>query len=465
MSQTFFYPHGFIGPENASAQPYHLGATSGIGEEPDSADQLVINYLPQLQAAGRQMERRGPLSAGFFRTAEESIVGTGIHLQSQAAAAERQVIEELWTEWGDDCEVSGLSWWETLRQVCRELLIVGEAFVVVRPGMQLQLLEAEWVRVDFAPSDRWRCGMELNEFRRPLAYAVQPIATRPATIVPADEMLHIYWRSRPAMLRGIPRLHAVSETLEGLARYERTETIRADVASSLIGTIEEPEATEDIDVRPPEETVEPGRFRRLFGGETLNLNRSDSPNLGFKPFTESLAETIAAGAGMAYETLTSDYSRSNYSSSRLSQTRERDHWRTLQKLLIQRFCRPVFRRWAAANGVDPAHLWQARGWPTVDPSKDLRAQIDGISAGITTLTNVCAEGGTDFEELMQQRRRELDLLKQLQIPVTTTPGSVTSNADADPDANPDDSGPDDSGSDEPDQSDNDDDDGTAPSDS
>ena len=46
---------------------------------------------------------------------------------------------------------------------------------------------------------------------------------------------------------------------------------------------------------------------------------------------------IAAGTGVSYESLSRDYSQSNYSSSRLALIDDRDLWRVFQTLVYSKF--------------------------------------------------------------------------------------------------------------------------------
>lgn len=57
---------------------------------------------------------------------------------------------------------------------------------------------------------------------------------------------------------------------------------------------------------------------------------------------------MAAGVGVSYESLSRDYSQSNYSSSRLALLDERSLWRVLQGWLIRDHLTPIYRAWLDA---------------------------------------------------------------------------------------------------------------------
>jgi capsid protein len=62
----------------------------------------------------------------------------------------------------------------------------------------------------------------------------------------------------------------------------------------------------------------------------------------------------------------------------------------------------------------------SRGWPWVDPLKEVNANIKAVKAGFKTLTEIAAESGKDFEDIVKTRRRELDLLATYQIDLVDT---------------------------------------------
>jgi lambda family phage portal protein len=158
-----------------------------------------------------------------------------------------------------------------------------------------------------------------------------------------------------------------------------------------------------------------------------------------------MLRSMAAGIGVSYATLSRDYSESNYSSSRLSLLDDRDQWRVLQSWMIECFHRRVFEEWldlAVLSGdlqlaqyeTNPepfrAVRWIPRGWQWVDPAKEMQAYKDAVRCGFTTLSDVVASQGGDLEDLMQQRRRELDMAEQLGIVLDTDPHEVAANGAA-----------------------------------
>ena len=78
---------------------------------------------------------------------------------------------------------------------------------------------------------------------------------------------------------------------------------------------------------------EPGTFKYLNNGESITVPDIDSPDQQFDMFVKNKVRRFASGFGCSYETLSRDFSDTNYSSSRLSLLEDREHWRVVQKYL------------------------------------------------------------------------------------------------------------------------------------
>jgi len=151
-----------------------------------------------------------------------------------------------------------------------------------------------------------------------------------------------------------------------------------------------------------------------------------------------MLRSIAVGIGVSYESLTKDYSQSNFSSSRLSLIDDRDHWRLLQNFMIDNFLQPLFREWldaavlVGALPIEPENYfvhtddylkmnWNPRGWGWIDPVKEIAAYKDAVQAGFATTSDVLAEmgNGKDIEDVFHGRRSELNLAQDLNLSFST----------------------------------------------
>tara|TARA_B100002052_G_C15662338_1_gene497903 strand:- start:109 stop:795 length:687 start_codon:yes stop_codon:yes gene_type:complete len=188
----------------------------------------------------------------------------------------------------------------------------------------------------------------------------------------------------------------------------------------------------------------PGTFSYLAPGESVQVPNLDD-DADFEPFVRQMLRSMASGFGVSFELLSSDYSQSNYSSSRLSRLSDKDTWQAFQTYLRETFYQPVFEEWlklAVLSGVvslptyetEPQRFqrvrWVFRGYSYVDPQKEVQASADAVRAGFKTLSQCISEQGGDFEEVMRQRAQELELAEELGLNFDTSTPSMIEPAQA-----------------------------------
>jgi lambda family phage portal protein len=157
---------------------------------------------------------------------------------------------------------------------------------------------------------------------------------------------------------------------------------------------------------------------------------------------------VAAGTGVSYESLSRDYSQSNYSSSRLALLDDRDLWRMLQLWFIRSFRARVHKLWLqqavlaraiASIPVEPYALnvakyeavrFKPRGWSWVDPTTEVQAYEQAIRNGFTTVSAVIAStgDGRDLEDVMKERKDELAYMESQGLVFDNDPSTVKTAA-------------------------------------
>lgn len=171
----------------------------------------------------------------------------------------------------------------------------------------------------------------------------------------------------------------------------------------------------------------PGSFESLPAGMDFKPWDPQHPNQAYDAFVRECLRGVAAGLDVPYHELGQDLASVNFSSIRAGLLDARDTWQLLQQWTIDSLCQPVYAAWlgnailAGSLNLDPQGIpqykdgaeWHARGWDWVDPLKDVSADVLAIDNGMTTLTRVLAKRGLDFEEIVNERKRELDRIKEL----------------------------------------------------
>jgi lambda family phage portal protein len=448
-----------------------------------SADTEIITSLRPLRNRSRQLCRDNEYAKNAKRTVMLNVVGQGIGLQAQVKkrrgdAFDTKVndrIEAEWKHWTDPrrCHAAGRLSWAGIQQVVMnsvfesgELLLrlVPKRFGDSRVPLGLELIESDqivdtWNGRSSDTGNEIRMGVEVDQWQRPVAYWLYPrhpgdflagatMTSQNYIRVPAEEIIHIALFDRPYQTRGVPWMHATLVKLRHMGGYEEAEIVAARAGAAIMGFRQRPEidipgegGDDADDVMNGERVTDmtPGIILDLEPGETFQGFAPNRPNAALDPFMRFMLRSVAAGVGVSYESLSRDYSQSNYSSSRLSLLTDRDLWRVLQQWLIETLCQPLFERWlemAVLAGVldlpafetQPeiyqAVRWSPRGWKWVDPVKEGAAAKSDVRSGFETLTNYHAEQGGDFEEYCRQRRDELAMARRYGLVLDTDPAQV-----------------------------------------
>lgn len=486
-----------IAPARTSSRTYHAARasrlTSGWAASTSSADSELLASLQSLRNRSRALVRDSSYAKRAKVIVQNNVIGSGIGMQSQVMSSRgtlrqdvNDAIEAAWCDWAraDTCHTGGsLHFSDLERAIMGQVFEAGEIFVRkhYRPfgggdiPFALEMIEPERVADEFmspvppgaaAPGAMVKMGVEQDRFGRPIAYWIRQRhpgevrwiqgATDMIERVPADQVYHLRLVDRWPQTRGEPWLHAVARKLNDMDAYSEAEIVAARAASSILYTITTPEGAQplaqpasgvagtpssDSSQVPQEVAIEPGMTHRLQPGETLTMSAPNRPNPALDPFMRYMLREVAAGTGASYESLSRDYSQSNYSSSRLALLDDRDLWRMLQQWFIRNFRMPLHAEWMQAAvlsrtigsvdleeyGTDlkkfHAVLFKPRGWGWIDPTKEVAAYKEAVKAGFTTVSDVISQtgGGQDIEDVLRQRERELEMMDEAGLEFDTSP--------------------------------------------
>ncbi len=442
-----------------------------------SADSEIITSLRPLRSCARQLVRDNEYAKNAVRIIQNNVIGGGIGMQAQVSTAGGKLmdsintrIEESWEEWCDrsSCHVAGLLNFSDLERTIMgmlatdgEVLIrkVHQAFGESNTPFSLEVIEADrlvdqW-STSFAPNGNMiRMGVEIDQWMRPVAYWMYPnhpgdmqfassfVASR-FIRVPAEEIIHLYIIDRWPQTRGVSWFHTSITGLGDIGGYEEAEIVKARATASVVGFIKAPEpfAADGVQNGQRVRNFEPGTIEQLLPGEDFVGFNPSSPNPAMDPFLRYMLRRTAAGIGMSYESLSRDYSQSNYSSSRLALLDDRDLWRVLQGFVIRNFRKPIHREWMTASvlGGDLAIpdfytnkakyqkvRFKPRGWSWIDPSKEVAAYKMAVRCGFMTVGDVIDKtaDGADYEDIFKARKQELEMMEAMNLVFDSDPAQV-----------------------------------------
>ena len=442
-----------------------------------SADSEIKSSFKALRNRARQLVRDNDYARQAVRAIQNNVIGQGVKLQPQAMVQREQGLDDVinqqimlaWHQWSHKsrCDVSGLLGFHDIeRLLVRSMAESGEVFIRLirqpfggsRVPFALQVLEADYLIDDDVPQaatgNTVRLGIEVDSYLRPQAYhfyanhpgdtyAGNPRTNGRRIRVPADEVIHLFLSERPGQTRGVTWFASALMRLHMLHGYEEAEVVRARAASALMGFITSPEGElvgDEIYDGDRVSEFTPGVFKYLQPGESVTVPDLNAPDGQLEPFTRSMLRAAAAGIGVSFESISKNFSESNYSSSRLSLLEERDTYKVMQRYMIENFHQEVFAAWmdmAVLSGelnlpgyeTNPERYrtakWVPRSWEWVDPQKEVNAYKIAVRSGFKTLGQVIAEQGGDLDDYLTARQSELAKLDDKNIVVDTDPSEVS----------------------------------------
>lgn len=458
--------------------------SASIGTSQDSETRSSLRVL---RNRTRQLARDNDWIRNALRSIQNNVIGTGVGMQMQVKMqrkrdgkvmnqAVNEAIEAAWAQWckKENCHTAGLLNFADIERLlissCAEngevlVRIVKDKSLGTSPvPMALEVIEADQLMDERNGTNEngniIRMGVEKNEWGRPVAYWFYPyhpgdylfktVQLSKYKRVDASEIIHLYKHERPGQTRGVPWFSSALQRMHQVAGFEEAEVVAARASASIMGFIKTPDGElQDDGVQNNQRVTDfsPGKIEALGPGEEFQSFTPTRPGGTYEPFVRAQLRAVAAGIGVSYETLSKDYSQSNYSSSRLALLDDRDQWRALQSWMIQNFHQRVFEEWldmAVLSGVLDlpgyeinremyrAVRWMPRGWSWVDPAKEVAAYKEAVRCGFMTQSEVVAQSGSDIEEMMTQRQREVEMAESMGLVFDSNPADVNDKGQVQP---------------------------------
>ena len=453
---------------------------------PMSLDQELRSGLRAVRTRARDLSVNNAHARRFLAMARINVIGPdGIRLQPNVrrpgSATERdeaanRVVDEAWREWGrrGTCTVCGtMSWLEVERLLLEAAARDGEFMLrkVIgfpnRFGFAVQPIDIdhldETYNDDLANGGQIRMGVELDRWKRPVAYhLLRQHPGESATVsrigrererIPASEIVHGFVRERAGQTRGVPWMIAAMGRLKMLDGYEEAALVAARVGAAKGGFYveEDPDAYEgeasesDADGNLLQE-AEAGHFERLPPGVKFETYDPTYPHGEFGHFIKAALRGVSAALNVSYNSLSWDLEGVNFSSMRAGTLEERDSWRVLQRWTYEGIHDQIWPDWLRtgmlAGGIalpftrfeDAARpVWRPRGWSWVDPLKDQQAVDVALKNKLRTRRDVVAETGRDIEDVFRGLAEEEKLAAQYGISLaqdSPAPAPAPAPADA-----------------------------------
>jgi lambda family phage portal protein len=350
----------------------------------------------------------------------------------------------------------------------RTTLRSGDCFVVKRfrerpgsvYGLKLQLLDADRCSNPDRQADRRGLagGIETDTDGAPLRYWFTDrhpgeflLGSTALNWTPVEafgaqsgqrQVLHLYHKLEPELLRGEPYLTPVVELLKQLTDYSSAE-ITAAVVNSCFAVVSKTDGAQGVDLEgsagpadgtgQPINLVKPGQIVDLGMNETLDSFSPQRPSAAFDPFVQAVLRQIGVALELPYEVLIKHFT-SSYSAARAALLEVWKFYRGKRDWLAFGLCQPVYEALvteAVARGrlVAPGFLddpgvraaWLACEWHgpspgNIDPLRETQALELQMRIRTKTLSQATTElNGTDVIDNLDQIRVEQDAMAERNI--------------------------------------------------
>lgn len=416
----------------------------------------IRTYGKNILARSRYLAANNPYAAAAKETFISALAGNGIKPSPLTKDSDlKKALIELWRESTDEFDADNLTDIYGLQaMVAGEMFEAGEMFVRFRDRrsedglivpLQLQLLPAEMLPIELntelGNGRRIECGIEFDAIGRRTAYHFLrrhpgddqiSFNAREFSVVPAEQVLHLFKPMRAGQIRGLP--HTLSAIVKSaiMDQYDDAELERKRTAALFAAFVERPAPEDDgagplgtaTEIAKAESGanatssfgLEPGATIELRPGEKVSFAEPADLGGSYEAFQYRTLLAIAAGFGVPYVAMTGDLRQTSYGSIRAGLVEFRRRIEALQNsVMIYQFCRPVWQRWldaavlAGEAGISPSEYvkkkrelykvkWMTPKWDWIDPLKDLQAEKLAVDEGYKARSDVIESIGEDAEE-------------------------------------------------------------------
>jgi len=420
--------------------------------------------LETLRDRSRDLNRNDPVASGATETMSQNIVGRGLRLQSSMSAASLGVTEDrakelrkqaegFWQTWQKTADSGNRLTWDEIQFVAlRKIVEDGEILALpVMASEQWRPIKRciELIEAHRLMSVNSATGIEFGKRGEPKRYHIRKANSTKTNPYPAfdskgrPQILHIFPTKRPGQQRGYPYFAPVINYFKELSDYIEAEVMAARVAACLAVFVTKEESyksaynitTQSDDGKSRYQELEPGLVGYLEPGEAVSVVDPKRPGGGFQGFIETILRQIGISLGLPYEILVKDFSKTNYSSARAALLEARKMFQTWRTWFGAKFNQPVYEL-VMEEGFLRGMLdmpefykykneycraeWIGGGWGWVDPVKEVEASRKAIDYGLSTLAEEVGGQGRDWEEVLEQIKREQDKAAELGVIIASS---------------------------------------------
>lgn len=393
-----------------------------------------------LRARARWLYANNSIMANIDGAIVDNVIGQGIKFQSRIGKKKLDDdIERRWKIWSENktlCDSAGkLIFGDIQRVLLGTRMVDGEVFIYKRytdNGLQLQLIEADALDSGLDNGVEKDGSGKVTGYRFKVANPDGSYSSQTTTIK-AEYIINYYKAERFTQDRGVSEYKQAIIDIKNFSGFQSATIKGARARASIAYTVK-------ADVNPNEMGVtgeKDERLQEINGlmvyylkqGESIDKSAPQGSSDDYKAFTETTIRLMATARRVSYELAFKDYSKVNFASSRASLIQDNYRFDGEQIHFISYVLNDIYATWLEieimrgnikiplvkfmtdkTEFLKQKWITPKRSW--VDPLKDLLATEKEISLNLTTQTNEAMAQGNDFEEILEQKAREVELLKK-----------------------------------------------------
>ncbi|EFC6552107.1 phage portal protein [Escherichia coli] len=437
---------------NTSVMNFGFNANSG-----SNINFLILKALPTMRAFSRDAVLKNPIGRKYMNLSVDGVVGSdGVYVKPavEIDGSEEEInqineqLEKLFDRWAYDPDrfsVDGALSFELFQQNVEKIRVQdGECFIrihTINRQIKLEILDTARLQQSnnqhLANGNYISNGIEFDQWHRPVNYyfcRFDPVTYTYSTgdyeVIPANEICHYFIADQQGQERGLPDLVATSKLIEDLKNFTEAALTAKRVSASSMAFITNNNDTTSADLLGADERdevtpvyteyFEAGFIGELGEGQDIKTVTPTNGVDGIDQFTNELMNQISMGLNVTKQALLSDTSNASFSAARLTEKLQQTTFRTRTNVLISKVLKPIYIAWLKNEMINNSKLnlsfsdfddlicarYILQKPISLDPVKDIQAELLQLEAGIKSKTQVIAELGGDPVKVLAEVQAE-----------------------------------------------------------
>jgi len=439
----------------------NFGFTSGTGSQ--NLNNLIRWFLSDWRNASREAVLKNPLGRKYMNLSVDGVIGAeGVYVKptpsldymNQDELHElSQKLEKRFDRWAYDADrfsLDGSMTFDIFQQTIEKIRVQdGECFIRIHKingTLKLEIVDAARLTQNnnqFLDNGNYISnGIEFDKKHRAINYyfcTYNPITyTYDQTsyeIVSANEIYHYFIADQMGQERGIPDMISTSKTMEDLKNFTEAALVAKRISASTTAYItNNNNDTDQVDLIAGEDNSTATYTEYLEAGAVFELGKNQdiktvNPQAGVDrigEFTSELMDQIAMGLNVTKQSLMGSTSDASFSAAKLAERLQATTFRTRTNVLISKVLKPIYIEFIKNELLnnnslnlsfsDFDEISCARFIPvkpiSLDPTKDIQAEIMLLDAGLKSKTQIISEMGGDpqitLEEIEKEQNKEIE---------------------------------------------------------